>query len=509
MEADLSGTRSTGTQPNSDGRSKRQRLEDDGSDQRQQTPPIENNSDDSVDLDESDSDGELTPLERASQKRKLKAAQKLAKENRDRDSMVGLLANSHQTPKAATALARALQEYVKMILGVYRKSRSPGSSSAEPTLPDPPTEDEVRAWATRQESREETIRKAMERALTKYLSKKPADFIPNRKQIRTVEKDAAEKAMLSAPLKPVKFTSRVSLTFGSRYNHRWGHQCEAALALAGFSRCTFDWNGKSDSAWNTAMLRIILQEWEKCHEAHGTKAFGILESENTPKNRIEIVQRWRKGQTTKFRDQEKLKVMSRTPEGKLQADRLREMSKSKDRRRRAKTKIHTARQELAQGIFGGASPKYLLLSHPEVHSEDKVVIVNGSGSRCKARLEWRSGALDTFVNLVDQLIEKQETIPRKKARAKAIVERGSYSSSDPDTFPPQKFQETLVSNAWLDKMSGIEVTNLKLVKAETVNIQTSIETLTNLLLPRGAAGLGAGPSSSGGSSSAHGPMMTQ
>lgn len=144
-----------------------------------------------------------------------------------------------------------------------------------------------------------------------------------------------------------------------------------------------------------------------------------------------------------------------------------------------------------------------------MHSEDEVVIVNGSGSRCKTRLEWRSGPLDTFVNLVDQLIEGQETIPRKKARAKAIIDRGSYTSNDPDTFPPQKFQESLVSNAWLDKMSGIAVANLKLVKADSINIKKSIEILTNLVLPRGAARVGGQPSSSEASSSTQVPMMTQ
>lgn len=249
------------------------------------------------------------------------------------------MANSHATPRAATALARALQEYVKMLLGVYRKQRSPSSSSSEPSLPEPPTVDEVRAWATRQESRQESINNAMERAVKKYLSKKPADFKPNRTQIRTVEKDAAQKAMLSAPLKPVRFVSRLSLTVGSRYDHRWGTQCEAALAMAGFTRCTFDWNGRPDSAWNTAMTRIILQEWEKCHEAHGTKAFGIRSAENTSANRLEIVRRWCENQAPKFRDQEKLNVMSQTPEGKVRAAQLREMSRSRDRRRRAKTKV--------------------------------------------------------------------------------------------------------------------------------------------------------------------------
>lgn len=179
-------------------------------------------------------------------------------------------------------------------------------------------------------------------------------------------------------------------------------------------------------------------------------------------------------------------------------------------------KIHTARQQLAQNIFGVNSPEYILLSHSEVHSEDEVTMTNGSGTRTKTRLEWRSGALDTFVNLVDKAIPGQEIIPRKKARAQAIVDRGSYSSqSDLDAFPPQGLQESLVSNAWLDKMAGVAISNLRLVKAEVVDIRKSIQVLTNLMLPRGAAGLGEGSSSSSGSSSTQvsssssGPMMTQ
>ncbi|EGF99107.1 uncharacterized protein MELLADRAFT_94912 [Melampsora larici-populina 98AG31] len=475
MDIGLTGTSSAGAHSNSEGRSKRQRVEDDGSMHRQSSPLIDDN-DDSDDFDESDSDGELTPAERASRKRKLKAMRKEEKEQRDRNSMLSTMANSHATPKAATALARALQEYVKMLLGVYRKQRSPNPSSSEPSLPEPPTVDEVHAWAT--------------------------------------QKDAAQKAMLSAPLKPVRFVSRLSLTVGSRYDHRWGSQCEAALAMAGFTRCTFDWNGRPDSAWNTAMTRIILQEWEKCHEAHGTKAFGIIAAENTSANRLEIVRRWCENQAPKFRDQAKMNVMSQTPEGKVQAAQLREMSRTRDRRRRAKTKIHTARQELAQHIFGVNSPEYLLLSHSEVHSEDKVTMTNGSGTRTKTRLEWRSGALDTFVNLVDKAIPGQEIIPRKKARAQAIVDCGAYSSeSDLDAFPPQGLQESLVSNAWLDKMSGVAISNLRLGKAEVVDIRKSIQVLTNLMLPRGAAGLGEGSSSTQvpgeGSSSSSGPMMTQ
>ena len=47
-----------------------------------------------------------------------------------------------------------------------------------------------------------------------------------------------------------------------------------------------------NSNWNTAMTGLILHSWEICHQRGGTAKYSIDESQNTPQNRLALLNRW-------------------------------------------------------------------------------------------------------------------------------------------------------------------------------------------------------------------------
>lgn len=264
---------------------------------------------------------------------------------RKRNKLIGTTSGAHPTPKAATPLARALHEYTRMMMGVPRKSASSslstGSDDGGPTLPDPPNEDELRNWTTRDSNGQASIENAIEKAKRKYLAKKPSGFVPNRTQIRTVEKDAAEMFLATSLLRPVHFTSRLVFSSRTAYAMSWAISCEGALARAGFPRCTFDWKASYDSPWNIAMSEIIQQQWCKCFSANGARSFGILAKENTAADRDEIIRRWFGNKSTKFKSQTKRTKLMESEDGRVKVKENEAISKSMVSRRNRKTKVRS------------------------------------------------------------------------------------------------------------------------------------------------------------------------
>ncbi|EGG11509.1 uncharacterized protein MELLADRAFT_91081 [Melampsora larici-populina 98AG31] len=254
---------------------------------------------------EEDSDGYLMHEDVLERKQKKTVKLKVMTQVRHRNEGIGKIAGDHPVPKAATPLSRAIHEYVRMLMGIPRKSR--GSSAAEHAamkkLPDAPSPEELHVWETRRQRREVFIREAQDKALKKYLAKKPPGFKINQKQKRTVEKDAAEMATLKNPMHPVIFSSRISSGSRSKYAHHFAVQCESTLAMAGLPRCTFDWEASYDTPWNQATATIILSHWVKVYKAGGARGFGILSTENTASDREEILRRWCGNKATKFREQ--------------------------------------------------------------------------------------------------------------------------------------------------------------------------------------------------------------
>lgn len=456
---------------------KKRRLETQQSDD-------ESSDEESAINDESDSDQGLTHEEKIARKKKKKAARLKKKAEQRRSALVGNLAASHETP-ASTGLSRALQEWIRFMLGVSRKSKA----SVDSKLPLAPTDEERKQWMDRKRSREAKIDAAIDKAMKRYIAKKQKKdpkFKPNQTQIATVEKDAASEVMSSDPLKPVTFSSQLSFTTRSKYSHLWGSKCEGALALAGFPRCTLDWEAGYDTPWNSAMTSILIQQWVKCYDANGAKGFGISHDENTSQNQEEIVRRWVENQVVNYRRQIRDDELKQTEVGRKQVDDQKAMEKKKESRRRALDKIHDARVALVDNIFGSTSPEAKMVSYREVHSEDEIKSTARSATRTKVRKEWRSAELDTFLGFCDTSIVSRETLPRTIAKAKLITERGPYSSvSDQDSLPPKGFQKSLVSPTWLAGTKKLTVISLELKDHNEVNIEKSLNVMMDLLQKTG------------------------
>ncbi|EGG09682.1 uncharacterized protein MELLADRAFT_95127 [Melampsora larici-populina 98AG31] len=363
-------------------------------------------------------------------------------------------------------------------MGIPRKARGSSAfqSAGTAKLPDPPTDDERHDWLTRRQVREQFIRNAQDKALKKYILKKPMGFKPNHKQKKMVEKDAAEMATLSNPMQPVVFKSRILSNSRSKYPHHFATQCEASLAMAGFPRCMFDWEASYDTPWNSATATIILSHWLKAYEANGAREFGILTKDNTAPNCEEVLRRWCGNKATKFREQSRNVELMKTPEGQKKLNDNILIAQSITNKRRQKDKIYQARRATGVRLFGENSAEVQMLSHEEIHSDDELVVSNTSGSRQKLRLEWRSAALDTLINLLDQAHWKRKRIPKDIRQAKQLVERGVYApEADKDRYPPKGFQLSLVSPVWYDQQEGLLLEELALNEENPVHIANAIQ----------------------------------
>ncbi|EGF98172.1 uncharacterized protein MELLADRAFT_96112 [Melampsora larici-populina 98AG31] len=148
--------------------------------------------------DEDSDDGDLTQEDILERKRKRHTFPKKQTESRHQNTAIGKVAQAHLVPKAATPLARAIHDFARMLLGIPRKAKNSlvVDDDAAPSLPDPPTDEEPHNWESRNQVGETLIRNAQEKAMRKYLSKKPPNFKPNQKQRKMVEKDAAEAEVL-------------------------------------------------------------------------------------------------------------------------------------------------------------------------------------------------------------------------------------------------------------------------------------------------------------------------
>ncbi|EGG04549.1 uncharacterized protein MELLADRAFT_108347 [Melampsora larici-populina 98AG31] len=331
---------------------------------------------DSSDKENSESDEGLTFEETVARKKKKKAARTKRKQEEKRAALVGELAAGHETPSAGTGLSRALQEWLRFMMGISRKSKSTQDSD----MPKSPTDEERKGWMDRKKNWEALITKAIDKAKEKYIArktKKDPKFKPKATQILAIEKDAADEAMLTNPLKPVSFVSSLSFT--------------------------------------------------------------------------ELI---------------------KTPDGRKQLEEDKAIEKSKESRRRALTKIHTARMDLVNELFGEDSPEAKMVSYKEVHSKDEVTSSARSATRYKVRKEC---------------IRDREVKPRLIRRAKLITKRGTYSSTpDQESRPPKGFQRSLVSPTWLSGCTKLTVISLGLKNHNKVNISKALEDMVNLLQTEGS-----------------------
>ncbi|EGG00108.1 uncharacterized protein MELLADRAFT_93852 [Melampsora larici-populina 98AG31] len=365
-----------------------------------------------------------------------------------------------------------------MVMGIPWKAR--GGAKKEDLLPEPPTEEERLAWSTRKQSLKQLIRDTQDKAMKKYLAKKAAGFQPNRKQRKMIKDDACEEAALKGAMRPVVFRLRMASGGISRYPHHFGSQCEADLALAGFPRCTFDWGASYDTPWNSATSSIILANWVKAFNANAAKGFGILTSENTAENREQILRRWVGNKKQKYKDQEKLVDLMKTPEGVKQVQEQEAIVKGIARKRRMLIKIVDARKAVVVRYFGKDSSEYAMVDHMEIHSEDEIMSSGSSVGRKKKRLQWRSTKLDTFIGLLDKAHKSRKKIfPKERRAAAALVDRGPYApEADTERFPPKGFQSSLISPTWIKSQEGLVIAELDLNADEPVDINSAIDDIS-------------------------------
>lgn len=116
-------------------------------------------------------------------------------------------------------------------------------------------------------------------------------------------------------------------------------KCEGVLALARFPRCTLDWEAVYNSPWNASMIAILIQEWVKCYDGHGCRAFGILPAENVPEDQEQIVKRWFENQHAKYRSQVQQNAMLQTAAGKKIVEDNQAMAKKRETQRQAVSKV--------------------------------------------------------------------------------------------------------------------------------------------------------------------------
>lgn len=283
-------------------------------------------------------------------------------------------------------------------------------------------------------------------------------------------------ATLMNPMRPVVFTSRILSNARSRYPHHFAAQCEGSLAMAGFPRCTFDWEASYDTPWNSTTATIILSHWVKAYNANGARDYGILVQDNTAANREEVLRRWCGNKGTKYRQQSRNVELIKTPEGRKKLDDNISIAQRMANKRRNKEKIYQARVATGVRLFGQDSAEVAMLSHPEIHSDNELVVSNSSCSRQKLRLEWRSAGLDTLINLLDQAHWKRKRIPKDIRQAKALVDRGVYApEADKDRYPPKGFQMSLVSPVWYDSQEGLLLDELDLNEGNPVDINNAIQ----------------------------------
>ncbi|EGF98228.1 uncharacterized protein MELLADRAFT_96069 [Melampsora larici-populina 98AG31] len=468
-------------QNTSDERNKRRKRNDDET----------NDKPDLTDEEESDADEGLSFEEKVARRKKKEALRKKQKAKRVQTAMVSNLAAGSTIPSAATSLSRALHEWIRFMMGIVRKSKSIKDSD----LPPSPSNEERKQWMDRKEEREATITKAINRALRRYNAKqlkKNPDFKANPTQLLTVEKDAAAEEMLSNPMKAVKFTSTLSFVSRVKYTHLWGKKCEGALALAGFPRCTFDWEAGYDTPWNSTMSSILIQQWMKCYKGNGVRGFGISASDNTPENQDEVVRRWFLNQRGNYREQLRVQELLQTPAGELQVQTNKADAKIKASKKRAHSKIHAARLAFVEEVFDSKSPEAEIISYIEVHSEDEV---KDNGTRERTRKPWRSAQLDAFIEMIDKCMDKIEVIPKKIKAAKHTVDRGAYSPNvDTDSRPPKGFQRSLVSPTWLNEANRLTVSRLELCTTDKCRMERTLQQMMRMMQSVAESSSAAGPS---------------
>ncbi|EGG06359.1 uncharacterized protein MELLADRAFT_86522 [Melampsora larici-populina 98AG31] len=418
--------------------------------------PISNSSSSASEDEDLNSDDSFIDLEE-NLKYKRKRIDRRDKETRDRhvQSRLEKLAQTPVRPSPYDALSKSIQYYVKLLLGIQRKVKRDPSIISNSILPDPPSLTECEAWEQRKLDKRIWIENCVDQATYRYRRK-----YPNAKpsQILAVQADAAEEAVSN--IQPSVFVLQIpSINPGLKYSIRELRTCEGALALAGFSRFTFDWRSSMKSAWNEAVAAIVLQEWAKCYARGGADAYLINSRQATAENQFLVLERWYE---YKKRDYSSgLTEDSATTDADGQRGEDINPSIIKEDLRREKV----ARKNSKKRYFATNLKMYNILSDTAVHSEDEV---DDSGTRHRVYIPWRSRALTHFLGELDKLYKLSQAGASARAYGLAIkvLDRGKYVQMEDDVkdvcYPPKGFPRSLTSSTFLNSLSRAEIAALQL-----------------------------------------------
>lgn len=125
------------------------------------------------------------------------------------------------------------------------------------------------------------------------------------------------------------------------------------------------------------------------------------------------------------------------------------------------------RKQTLEKFFPEESELTLLLSAPEVHSEDEL---DENDQQFRWRLSWRSDELDEFFHALDQLHIQTRLNPRSRTTAMNALNRGEHRRmtglKELSRNPPERFPECLVSKVHLERICEGQELLLKLSKQE-------------------------------------------
>ncbi|EGF97329.1 uncharacterized protein MELLADRAFT_85863 [Melampsora larici-populina 98AG31] len=339
-------------------------------------------------------------------------------------------------PLHTEQISIAIADYAKLLLGIARKTQGTKRSN----LPHPPTADEISSWEQRKKDRRGFIERRIEKALNKYLDKTPN---PKKSQLALIEAEATKLA--TEKLKPTPFLSQLdSFSPSSKYSTSVAASCEAALALAGFPRCTFIWTHTLKCKWNEAMYIIILQEWEKCYRRGDADDYHINVNHVTSDKMRLIFEQWYDNKRTAINSGLKKEAKAlenpNAEQEELEKDLL---VKQRNARRRSRRTVAAIRKEVMTTHFPQQANLILLTSQLECHSKDDL---DEHGNQYRTLPSWRLDDLSTLFHTMDKFYISSQLSALSKSVAIKRLSRGPHKNIDDSQMPPVGFPRCLVSD---------------------------------------------------------------
>ncbi|EGG11566.1 uncharacterized protein MELLADRAFT_91128 [Melampsora larici-populina 98AG31] len=315
-----------------------------------------------------------------------------------------------------------------------------------------PSETEAQQWEQRKLDKRLEIEKHVGLALLQCIELHPT---AKPSLLRAVEIDAAKEAM--SHFEPIVFASQIpSRNSNLKYSINELKTCEGAFALAGFSRCTFDWTSLMNSSWNDAVAMLFLHEWEKCYFRGGADKYMVDTREVTTEDCRLLLERWFENKKQKYVSQTNKAVSEQDSE----IPEHRPHTKNKDQEKEARKR---AQKQALKKFFPTEKGLYNILSDVRCHSEDEV---NESDKRYRLFLPWRSATFVTFLGHLDTLYKTTQTTFCNCGTAVKVLDRRNHREMTglmkETSYPPKGFPRSLTCQNYWAALSKAQNLGLKL-----------------------------------------------